>query len=75
MPLHTIVSEFDVFGSPDDGYSAETRPLEGTVGFVEVLTVNGKAQVRRLISTDPRLYLDKRYQPGADYNTDPHFKN
>lgn len=70
MPLYTIISEYDIMGINEADYLVETKPIGGTNaiggGYVETLVINGKPQVRRLISTDPSLYLDKRYQPGEE---------
>ena len=62
MILHSIVSLSDIFCNTDvQAPAPEYRQING--GLIEV--ENGK--VRRLISTDPRLYLDKRYFPRSEY--------
>ena len=60
MILHSIVSPSDIFCNMDV-QAPEYRQIDG--GMLEV--ENGR--VRRLISTDPRLYLDKRYFPRSEY--------
>ncbi len=58
MILHSIVSPSDIFCNRDElPASSEYRRVPG--GTVEV--VNGR--VRRLISTDPRMYLNDKYRP------------
>ncbi len=58
MILHSIVSLRDIFCNRDElPASPEYRRIPG--GMVEVLD----GRIRRLISTDPRMYLDRRYSP------------
>lgn len=56
MILHSIVSPADIFFTADVP-KPEYRQIKG--GIVEL----SGGTVKRLISTDPRLYLDKRYAP------------
>lgn len=62
--LHTVVSSYDIFcDSKADGPVIKIMNIPG--GKIEY-TVSGKNKVvKSLLSTDPRLYLDKRYIPGA----------
>ena len=65
MILHSIISPADIFCNMDaQERSTEYKRIDGGILELE----NGC--VRRLISTDPRLYLDARYQPYSKYNTD-----
>ena len=62
MILHSIVSPSDIFcntGSPLP--HPEYRAVDG--GIVELEA----GRIRRLISTDPAMYLDKRYMPFTDF--------
>ena len=69
MIIHSIVSNYDIFLNSGEGqtFSAVgTEPVCG--GFIEISEYGGKRQVTRLFSTNPALYLDKRYQPFTDIN-------
>ncbi len=64
MVIHSIVSLSDIFynsGESEYGYTAETRPIQD--GWLEISEQGGEKRIRRLISTNPALYLDKRYLP------------
>ena len=64
MILHSIISPRDIFCNSDTDrqYACpEYRQIKG--GLLEI--ENG--QIKRLISTDPRLYLDGRYRPYTKY--------
>ncbi len=62
MILHSIIGIGDIFYNMDEQYrKPEYRSVRG--GIVEL--ENGR--VKRLISTDPRMYLDGRYQPYTIY--------
>ena len=64
MVIHSIVSLSDIFynsGESEYCYTAETRPIQG--GWLEISEQDGEKRIRRLISTNPALYLDKRYLP------------
>lgn len=67
MILHTIANEYAVMGIATPTYQVRTVAVSG--GYVECVqdASGSKAQVRRLISTNPALYLDKRYQPYSPY--------
>ena len=61
MILHSIVSLSDIFYNADSFHEPPVyRAVNG--GIVEMQ--GGK--IRRLISTDPAMYLDKRYMPYTD---------
>ncbi|MBQ9382738.1 MAG: hypothetical protein IJT87_00725 [Ruminiclostridium sp.] len=60
MLIHSIVSLSDIFYNSDEiAKPAVYRRVGG--GIVET---DGE-KVIRLISTDPRQFLDKRYTPGS----------
>lgn len=64
MVIHSIVSLSDIFcnsGENECSYTAEIKPIQG--GYLEIWEQGGEKSIRRLISTNPALYLDKRYQP------------
>lgn len=62
MILHSIISPYDIFCNTDvQPEKTAYKRIEG--GIVEV----ADHRVRRLISTDPRLYLDRRYLPYSEY--------
>ena len=58
MIIHSIVSPDDIFRLPnDDARQTEFMPIEH--GFVEL---DGRRMVKRVISTNPQDYLNKKYQ-------------
>ncbi|MCD7823365.1 MAG: YlzJ-like family protein [Oscillospiraceae bacterium] len=58
--LYTIISEYDIFTQSE----RPTQFMDIGNGKVEY-TVSGKNKVvKSLFSTDPSMYLDKRYIPG-----------
>ena len=58
MILHSIISPLDIFCNVDEQFRIpEYRTVKG--GIVEL----EDGRVKRLISTDPKLYLESRYQP------------
>ena len=62
MPIHSVVSLSDIFY--DEGAYAERKSIKHIDGgFVETCEYSGRRYVNRLFSTDPFLYLDRRYQP------------
>lgn len=60
MVLHTIIGEYDILYAQDFSPEIKTDAISG--GCVEHM--NGAVQ--RLVSTDPSLFLDGRYQPGQN---------
>ena len=65
MILHSIISPYDIFCNMDEHFKLpEYRRIDG--GTVEV--ENGR--IKRLISTDPKMFLDSRYQPNNDVQSD-----
>lgn len=62
MILHSIISPSDIFCNTDvQPPKTVCKRIEG--GMIEL----SGGRVRRLISTDPRLYLDPRYTPYSRY--------
>lgn len=67
MILYSIISSDDIFCTctdelPQTGFSS----VKG--GVVEYVEQNGVKTVRRLISTDPFMYLNSRYSPSAYFS-------
>ena len=60
MLIHSIVSESDIFYT-DSVIQPVFRNING--GLIEVESSVGAERVKRLYSTNPYLYLEKRYQP------------
>lgn len=58
--LYTVVSEYDVF-FPN---AAKRNYADIKGGKVEYIAVGKNKKIVGLFSTDPALYLDKKYQPG-----------
>lgn len=65
--IHSIISMDDIFFT-ENTVRTEYRPIGG--GLLELSTVDGKKQIRRLHSTDPYLYLDRRFSPYSDISSD-----
>ncbi|MBQ9483495.1 MAG: hypothetical protein IJU82_04820 [Ruminiclostridium sp.] len=62
MLIHSIVSLSDIFCNTGEKAPEITyKQIQG--GMLEL----DGTRVRRLISTDPRLYLDKRFVPFSEY--------
>ncbi len=58
--LYTIISEYDIFAKNEE----LPKFMDISGGKIEY-TMSGKNKVvKSLFSTDPFIYLDKRYQPG-----------
>lgn len=63
MVLYSIIDIADVFSENHKEAQCVLKQIDG--GFVELYsgTLSGENKVRRLYSTNPALYLDKRYYP------------
>lgn len=64
--LYTIVPPEAIFG-PDEASEGEVATVELMIDGVSVMVEPlgpGRGKVQRLLSTDPRHYLDQRWQPG-----------
>ena len=65
MPIHSIISLSDIFCNMDMSLpKTEYKQING--GLLEIEEFSGKKRVRRLISTDPKLYLSKKYMPYSE---------
>ena len=60
MIIHSIVSQNDIFCT-NSIVQPSYENIKG--GFVEINDTNGIKQINRLYSTNPYMYLDKRYTP------------
>lgn len=60
MIIHSIINPYDIFCNSEQ---ASRRPVYRQIkgGIVEL---DGE-RIKRLISTDPRMYLDARYAPDS----------
>ena len=64
MVLYSIIDIADVLY--ENNYSEKTNVRKVDGGFVELrgnVAASGKEKVKRLWSTNPALYLDRRYYP------------
>ncbi|WP_312641573.1 YlzJ-like family protein [Hydrogenoanaerobacterium sp.] len=61
--LHTVVPIEQVFPSEP----AKTEMVSVGSTFIEGMRGENGIQITRLISTDPKMYLDERYAPGQNY--------
>lgn len=65
MILHTIVP-IDQLHIKEEDSPYEYRTADGMV--LQGIEENGKFTISRVISTDPKKYLDPRLLPGKNYN-------
>lgn len=63
MIIHSVISPDDIFFNAVS--AARTIKIDG--GFLETEETGGEIRVRRLISTDPSMYLKKEYYPFSGY--------
>ena len=62
MILHTIIPPEQIFLG-DAPRGGECRRMHNN--FIQGVNMNGVFTISRLISTDPKMYLDPRYAPGG----------
>lgn len=65
MVLYTIEPYEKIF--PAEPSAAQLINVGG--GMLEGVRCENGIQITRLISTNPKMYLDKRYAPGEHYKT------
>jgi hypothetical protein len=65
MLIHSIIDPLEMLEKTEDASVWQQVPG----GFLQGLQGQNGLTVTRLISTDPALYLDPRYQPGAVFRT------
>lgn len=65
MILHSIIAMDDIF-CKNSVNAPMYREIDG--GFLEIESDDNGFQIKRLHSTNPSLYLDKRYQPYSKIN-------
>ncbi len=65
MILHTIIP-LDQIMQQSDPVEYEYREMHNT--YIQGVNSNGKFTISRLISTNPRLYLDPHYAPGEAFS-------
>ncbi len=63
--LYTVISEYDIFASKL--IVPQYHDIKG--GRVEYTVSGNNKIITSLFSTDPKLYLDKRYTPGQILDT------
>lgn len=61
--LYTIISEYDVFTRGEQ----PGKYINVSGGRLEYTAVGKNKVVKSLFSTDPKMYLDKRYAPGTKF--------
>ena len=64
MWIHSIVSPYAVFGG-EESCSYNYHTIQG--GMVECITNGRDIRVSRLITTDPKLYLNPKDGPGQPF--------
>lgn len=65
--IHSIISMDDIFFT-ENTVRTEYQKIGG--GLLELNTVGGEKRVCRLHSTDPYLYLNRRYSPSTVFPTE-----
>jgi hypothetical protein len=73
MVLYTIYPPEVVMQSKEEEPGYLTLDIQGKTLVLRL--VNGQAQIERIISTDPRDYLDPKWQPGTKVNLSLPFQN
>lgn len=63
MVIHSIIDPLEMLEKTED--SSVWRQVPG--GFLQGMQRENGLTVTRLVSTDPALYLNPQYQPGAVY--------
>ncbi len=63
MVIHSIIDPLEMLEKTED--SSVWRQVPG--GFLQGMQGENGLTVTRLVSTDPALYLNPQYQPGAVY--------
>lgn len=63
MVIHSIIDPLEMLERTED--PSVWRQVPG--GFLQGMQGENGLTVTRLVSTDPALYLNPRYQPGAVY--------
>lgn len=64
MLLYTIVP-YEMIFKPEENPDMKTTAISG--GYLELIKQNGAYYVSRVISTDPKVYLNPKYTPGTLY--------
>jgi hypothetical protein len=67
MMLYTIIPLEIVFKGTEDGAEIKEREIINYNGVVmeAIRQSDGRYRIERLLSTNPMLYLDARFQPGS----------
>ena len=63
--LYTVADVEFVMSGSETKQKTNRREITVEYGKLEGTFQNGELTVTRLISTDPKQYLNKRYSPGA----------
>lgn len=63
MVIHSIIDPLEMLEKTED--TSVWRQVPG--GFLQGMQGENGLTVTRLVSTDPALYLNPQYQPGAVY--------
>jgi hypothetical protein len=64
MLIHSIVPYETIFGNSEDK-DTELKEIKG--GYVVLSKADEKKQIIRVISTDPRMYLNNKYKIGEPF--------
>ncbi len=63
--IHSIISCEDIFYR--EPVRSEYKLIDG--GLIEIEDYCGRKRVKRLITTNQRMYLDARFSPYSDFTT------
>lgn len=67
MVIHSIISPEDIFCNAANSVVPKREMHRINGGMLETSEYNGERLVCRLYSTNPALYLEKRYSPYSVY--------
>lgn len=66
MVIHSIIDPLEIMERKSDPSVWQQVPG----GLIQGIAGENGLTVTRLVSTDPAMYLDPRYQPGAAYSSE-----
>ncbi|NLJ16873.1 MAG: hypothetical protein GX346_07065 [Clostridiales bacterium] len=65
MIIHSIISLEDIFA---EEYQPKTQTIRKNNSFISLDISGDKPRIKSIFSTDPKDYLNKKYQPNSIYD-------
>lgn len=62
--FYSIIPYDELFSTNEEEYKYEEIALDGNT--IQVYRKDDKMIIKRVISTDPKVYLDTKYSPGSE---------